>query len=234
LWFDCQQLFHRFASPYFLLFHTFFNIPDFIIDTFSIDTTASTVPNLFLDETGISLSTDRNALYGQVHGFLSAIVNSTVNNTCEYYNLPSSCQDYYDASTNIHYKFFYPNEDTTQYLYEQYPNHISPIEGVTNEHFIVWMKTPMLQTFRKLYGKINSNFNAGDKLVMNIVANYETESFDGEKVLLISTLGGYGGKNSFSGTAYLTIGSFALICGVILTFNEYFGYQLKLNNFLNF
>lgn len=183
--------------------------------------------NLELDETGISLHSDRVSLYSQVNGFKSAVVNNTVNSTCEYYDLPADCKDYYDSTSGVDYKFYYPNDDSTQYLYEQYPSHISPIDGVTNEHFIVWMKTPSMPTFRKLYGKIHSDFKSGDQLVINITANYVTEEFDGKKVLLISTLGGYGGKNTFSGQAYLTIGSFALICGVFLSIKEKFNLRIR-------
>lgn len=93
---------------------------------------------------------------------------------------------------------------------------------------MVWMKTPMMPTFRKLYGKIHSNFHNGDQIVFNITANYEVEEFDGEKVLVISTLGSLGGKNSYCSTAYYTIGSFALIFGVLLLVNEKFGIRFKM------
>jgi hypothetical protein len=35
---------------------------------------------------------------------------------------------------------------------------------VTNEHFIVWMRTAGLPTFRKLYGKIDQDLPAGTQL----------------------------------------------------------------------
>ncbi|MCQ8811755.1 CDC50/LEM3 family protein, partial [Escherichia coli] len=65
----------------------------------------------------------------------------------------------------------------------------------------------MFPTFRKLYGKIDSSFQSGDRLVINVEANFEVDSFDGEKSLLISTLGDLGGKNVFIGQAYIAIGS---------------------------
>jgi hypothetical protein len=36
--------------------------------------------------------------------------------------------------------YWYPSDDTIQYLYESYPDNISPIQGVENEHFMVWMR----------------------------------------------------------------------------------------------
>ena len=51
------------------------------------------------------------------------------------------------------YKYRYPDEASTQYLYETYPDIVNPIEGVLNEHFIVWMRTSGLSKFRKLYGR---------------------------------------------------------------------------------
>ena len=58
----------------------------------------------------------------------------------------------------------------TQYLYETYPDVVSPIEGVLNEHFIVWMRTAGLPRFRKLYGKIEEQIEP-QTLTFNITAS---------------------------------------------------------------
>lgn len=114
------------------------------------------------------------------------------------------------------YLYYYPEDDTTQYLYETYPDQISPITGVTDEHFINWMRVEILPTFRKLYGVIHANFKKGDKLAIDITNNFEVESYSAEKALVLSTIGNFGGKNTFTGTAYITVGSFSLILGVFL------------------
>ncbi len=145
---------------------------------------------------------------------------TNANVTCSEAGLPTGCRSYYDIASDTDYLFYYPNDDTTQYLYETYPNLISPLEGVMNEHFIVWMRTAMLPTFRKLYGVINSSFSKGDKIVINITANYEVDSFDGSKGLLLGTVGSYGGKNIFPGQLYLTVGSVCLGAGIVLLGKE--------------
>lgn len=188
-------------------------------DMFFLNTTATSVPNLYLDETGIALSTDKEVLYKQVSGFQSAEVSSA-SVSCQSVGLPDTCKTYTDPNTQQVYKFYYPKDDSTQYLYETYPDQISPIDGVTNEHFMVWMKPSILPTFRKLYGSINGTFESGQKLVIDVIANYEVGSFDAKKGLVISTLGDFGGKNIFPGQAYLTVGIFSLIFGLILCVKE--------------
>ncbi|CAN0450094.1 unnamed protein product, partial [Ectocarpus fasciculatus] len=59
----------------------------------------------------------------------------------------------------------------TQFLYETYPEVVSPIEGVLNEHFIVWMRTAGLPRFRKLYGRIEEQIEAPQTLTFNITAS---------------------------------------------------------------
>jgi hypothetical protein len=54
---------------------------------------------------------------------------------------------------------------------------------VTNEHFIVWMRTAGLPTFRKLYGKINKDIPAGSTITFTVNANFEVASFSGKKYL---------------------------------------------------
>lgn len=65
-------------------------------------------------------------------------------------------------------------------------------------------------------GKIEGNFQEGDVLVFDIVANYEVDSFDATKKLVLSTLGSDGGRNMFLGQAFQTIGSLCLVFGVVL------------------
>lgn len=164
---------------------------------------------------------DRNKLFKQVDGFKSKKVddNST---TCDDVNLPSDCEYYYDSSEQQAYLYHYPDNEKTQYLYESYPNQISPIKGVEDEHFIVWMRTAGLPTFRKLYGTIDGDLHPGDRLVFDIVANFEVQSFDSSKSLILTNLGELGAKNIAVGQSFLTVGIFSLVMGVATFTKAYF------------
>jgi hypothetical protein len=196
------------------------------VDVFQVNTGLTTVPNISIDDSDIALPSDQDALYKQVSGFQSFTFNSSVTPTeaatisCASVGLDDGCKTYTDPATGLSSKFLYPNDDTTQYLYEMYPNQISPLVGVTDQHFMVWMRTAMFPTFRKLYGKVEGNFKAGDALVFDVTANYEVDSFNGEKSLLISTLGNYGGKNVFIGQLYITIGALFMALGVALLLKQ--------------
>jgi len=133
-------------------------------------------------ETGIAWPTDKDK-FKQPKGF--AFKEGSITDSCSSVGLPTGCKDYKDTSKNKDYKFWYPNDDKVQYLYESYPNAISPLEGVTNEHFMVWMRTASLPTFRKLYGKITGTFQAGEKITFNIENNFEVSSFQGTKAIVI-------------------------------------------------
>ena len=167
-----------------------------------------------MDETGISWASDRDYKFKQVTGFQSVKVAS-LNESCALAKLPAGCKSYYDAQANESYKFYYPDDETVQYLYETYPQQISPIKGVTDEHFIVWMRTAGLPTFRKLYGKIDHDFDKGDVLNFEVIANYEVQSFGGSKALVITTMGEFGGKNPYLGVAYIVVGSLCLFFGLL-------------------
>lgn len=190
---------------------------------FKLDAPASHPTSVVLEENNIAIPTDRNALYKQVSGFYSAEVSGPdvpCNGTTES-KMPDDCKTYQDPNTGTWYKFYYPNDDTVQYLYESYPNQISPIDGVTDQHFIVWMRTEALPTFRKLYGKIPGNLGSeGGKFVVNVTANFEVNSFKGKKSLVISNLGGFGGKNPFPGQVFITLGTFSLVFGLFLVARE--------------
>lgn len=69
---------------------------------------------------------------------------------------------------------------------------------------------------RAILGWIEGNFKEGDQLVFNITANFEVDSFDATKSLIITNLGSRGGKNMFLGEAFTTIGSLCMVFGVAL------------------
>jgi hypothetical protein len=70
-------------------------------------------------------------------------------------------------------------------------------------------------------GKIEGNFKEGDILVFNITANYEVDSFDATKKLVLSTLGSRGGRNMFVGEAFTAVGSLCMVFGVALLVKGY-------------
>lgn len=202
-------------NPCGLIANSFFN------DEISLNRGDSDPSNKKLDETGISIYSDRDQLFKQVNGFKSKKVDNN-ETTCHEANLPHDCDYYYDHKKDQAYLFYYPRNDQVQYLYESYPNQISPIDGVEDEHFIVWMRTAGLPNFRKLYGTIEGDLHPGDKLVFDIVANYEVHSFDSSKSLILTNLGEFGGKNIVTGQSYMTVGIFALTLGCAMFVKSWF------------
>ena len=133
----------------------------------------------------------------------------------------NNCKFYYDKSANKTYAYSYPNDDKTKYLYESYPESISPLEGVTNQHFIVWMRTAGLPNFRKLYGRIHADFKKGDFLSFDVIANFEVSSFAGSKALIIAQSGEFGPGNPGLGIAYIVTGSISFFFAFIFAIKHF-------------
>jgi hypothetical protein len=171
-----------------------------------------------MDETGISWKSDRETKFIQPDGFAYKKTSNLAAN-CSSVGLSDGCKGYMDSNGD-YYLFYYPNDDTTQYLYETYPDQISPIKGITDEHFIVWMRTAALPQFRKLYGRIDGPFKKGQTLTFNITANYEVGSFDATKSLVISTVGEFGGKNEALGIAYVVVGTLSLFMSFVFALKQ--------------
>ncbi|KAF0905792.1 hypothetical protein E2562_008844 [Oryza meyeriana var. granulata] len=85
------------------------------------------------------------------------------------------------------------------------------------EDLIVWMRIAALPTFRKLYGKIDMDLQAGDLVQVTMQNNYNSYSFDGKKSLVLSTAGWLGGKSAFLGRAYVVVGLACFLLAMLLT-----------------
>ena len=185
-------------------------------DVIVLNTTKSTDTNLKLDETGIAWKSDRVTNFVQVAGFTSQLNPSGAN--CDTLLGKNGAKSYTDAA-GLKHCFWYPQEAQTQYLYETYPQ-ISPLLGVTDEHFIVWMKTASLPTFRKLYGKLDGDFKKGDVITFDLTANFEVRSMRANKALVLTTLNDFGAKNPYLGITYIVAGALSLFSAVALAFYQ--------------
>lgn len=85
------------------------------------------------------------------------------------------------------------------------------------EDLIVWMRTAALPTFRKLYGRIEQDLQENDVITVTLQNNYNTYSFNGKKMLVLSTTSWIGGKNDFLGIAYLTVGGLCFFLALLFT-----------------
>jgi len=161
-----------------------------------------------MSESDISWKSDRDERFNQPDGFRIADPGS------------DGCAAEYKFDSESGKCYFYPDDDKIQYLYETYPGVISPIDGVTDEHFIVWMRTAGLPNFRKLYGRIETDIEENEKLSFDVTANFEVSSFDGKKYLVVSTTSWFGGKNLFLGVAYIAISAVCLLLAMIFTVKQ--------------
>lgn len=175
-----------------------------------------------MDTDGISWSYDEDVKFSQVDGFVYSEVDDFTQSCTDVLGSDySDCSTYNDTSSGTLYYYQYPDADEYQYLYQTFTS-ISPIKGVTDEHFINWMRTAGLPDFRKLYGKIDSDFSAGDQLVFEITLNFDVSGYGGTKALVLSNLGVIGGKSNALGNSFLIFGSVALGIGILFALKRIF------------
>lgn len=107
------------------------------------------------------------------------------------------------------------------WINETYPN----VQDVTDEHFIVWMRTAALPTFRKLYARIDHDIPANTLLRFAIGANFPIEEFGATKSIVVSTASVLGGRSFILAAGYAAM---AVLCwmsalALLLRFSTAYG-----------
>ncbi len=162
-------------SPCGLIANSFFN------DYFTLDYTNSLIngatPASDMKRDAATITSISTELFKQPEGFKKVQVANSVScssysaSDCTSAGLATNCKCYAGITSQT-WLYFYPDDDTTRYLYESYPTAISPLDGVTNPHFMNWMDVASFAKFRKLYGKISGPFKKGDTLKFTIDSQY--------------------------------------------------------------
>lgn len=86
--------------------------------------------------------------------------------------------------------------------------------NVTDERFITWMRVAGMKNFKKPYGIIHQDMDAG-KYRLSILNNYLVKSFGGTKRFFMSTTNSYGGRNEFLAIWYLVVGGLWILFAMI-------------------
>lgn len=190
----------------------------------------SSPPGKTMDETNIAWASDFKKFNNPES---SKVVQASSAASCASVGLPSDCQDTTytpPGGSPQNYKYWYPNMNSYSYLWDRYPNIVSPVEGMQNEHFMVWMRTAALPTFRKLYGTVQGPFKKGTTLTFFTISDFDVRSFGGSKSLIISTLSSIGGRNSYIGTAFIVVGSLALLLTLLFVLKHLTGERRRMGD----
>jgi len=199
-------------NPCGLIANTFFN--DII--NFVPNASSENQKDLQMLEKGIAWQTDLRYKFKRPMGFNSMQCDDC--DDCECTSPEWSCTERWkDPNDGKCYKYYYPNDSTTQYLHETYPDIISPLEGVRNEHFVVWMRIATQAKFRKLYGYFEEGIKKGETLTFEVVNNWDVKRFKGSKSLVVTTTSAFGGKNPSLGNSFIVVGVFCAIAGTFFS-----------------
>lgn len=86
--------------------------------------------------------------------------------------------------------------------------------NVTKERFMVWMRASATPTFRKLWGRIDETLPAG-LYKATITSSWPTDTFGGEKSLVLTQTNAFGGKNIFLASCYIIVGGLCIIAAFV-------------------
>jgi hypothetical protein len=107
----------------------------------------------------------------------------------------------------------------TDPLNRSFPN------GQRNEHFVVWMREAVLQTFMKPYALcLQCSVSAGNYTV-EIGNNYLASGpggslFQGERHVVVTTVGLFGSRNDQLAIAYFVVGGLLVLSGIVVVVSQ--------------
>jgi hypothetical protein len=84
---------------------------------------------------------------------------------------------------------------------------------MTDEHFIVWMRTAGLPNFRKLWGNVPTLKKGFYQVRIN--NQFDVKPYDGQKYFVLSTTNALGGKNFFLAICYIVVGALCALFALI-------------------
>lgn len=96
-------------------------------------------------------------------------------------------------------------------LFGHVPNYLNKTYiDVTDEHFVVWMRTAVTKSFRKIWGIIQ-NLEDGENhgslgpgtYTLEISNNYNVTAWKGKKFIVLSTVNSLGGQNYYLGMIFI-------------------------------
>jgi hypothetical protein len=100
-----------------------------------------------------------------------------------------------------------------------HPNDIAAmtLPSVSDEDFIVWMRTAPFSTFSKFNKHIlDRSLRKGEVVSVHVQLGYDVSGFSGEKSLVLSTSSATGSSNVFLGVAYLVMACVYMLTSLVL------------------
>lgn len=147
-----------------------------------------------------------------------------INQDCMGYVCKGSYFDEFKCVQGERVVFRYDRVDKYAYPFKTFPQVISPIVGVNNEHFAVWLRSAGLPHFRKLYGRILTTVDEDTDLVFTIENNWDVHAVGGKKYLVVGSLSpaNSGFEAEILGVAFVVVGCISLFFGLLFTAVHFF------------
>lgn len=111
----------------------------------------------------------------------------------------------WEGEIGVIFKNLSDDYDSESRFLKSYPNFSGE---VTNEHFVVWMKTSNRPKFRKLYAKATKSF---ENISFHVKCNYPKSIFPRSRSIVLVQVGFFGGKNEFFCYVNVVLSVFSLI-----------------------